>query len=532
MNFIKNSIFILILISISSISAQESAKDFTIKYISNENIYIDGGSIDGLAVGDTIIVMRKNTRIAVMTINYTADHSAACTIVSQSMQVQPGDLARPLVLRQQEKFETVSSPLKTRKTILRQKTQTKQNDMKIRGSVSLQWYHFEDMSEGNFSFDQPGGRLNLRMKNVFTKNLNFRIKTKSRYNKRMTHLSGTTARNEWRNRIYTVSLSFDDDNAAINYKLGRIISNKFSGIGYIDGALIQHNTTENLRYGVFAGTQPQWQYADFQTSIQKYGAYINYLQGQYGGKRFESTLAAAGEYHGAEVSREFVYLQNSFSSQQFNLYSSAELDVNRDWRKDKSGENISLTNLYLNFSYAITRSITTGLSFDDRKNYYTYEIRSVADSLFDDAMRYGARWNLNLRLPGNYRVYANAGIRARETDTENTYSGALGVSKNNITDHNLYVNFYGSGFQNYFSTGFNASLRMGKYFRAGHNVNMSYGNYSYVLSTTNTTRSNHWLRLNGNLQIFRHIYLDENYEYIWGSDSPGHRIYIEMGYRF
>ncbi|MBN2009691.1 hypothetical protein JW960_10140 [candidate division KSB1 bacterium] len=172
------------------------------------------------------------------------------------------------------------------------------------------------------------------------------------------------------------------------------------------------------------------------------------------------------------------------------------------------------------------------MSFDNRKNYYTYEIRSVADSLFDDAMRYGVRWNINARLPNNYRVFANAGLRARQTDTQNTYSFAGGVSKFNITSMRLYVNVYASGFLNYFADGYHGSLQFGKRFQAGHDVNFSYGNYSYILSTVNTTRMNQWLRANSTLQLFRHFYVSENYEYVWGDDSPGQRVYAELEYRF
>ena len=528
-----NLTFILLLCSMFTI-AWSAEHQFTIKYMSAENIYIDGGQLDGLAVGDTLVVMRKNTKIAALLINYTADHSAACTLLYQRVQINPGDMARPATLRKTGTSGTdegkTTLPVRQTRQPAPQKSVT--SGVRVGGNVSMQWYHVSDLSNGKYNFDQPGMRLNLKMHNLFSKNINFRLKTRSRYNMREREFSSTIPKDAWRNRIYTASLSYDDPKAALNFRFGRIISNAFSGIGYIDGAMVQHNVTERVHYGMFAGTQPQWQYADFQTSIQKYGAFVNYVQGEYGGKRFESTLAAAGEYHGGDISREFLYFQNSYTNARFNFFQSAELDVNRNWRRDRSGESLSLTNIYLNMSYRITSGITTGLSFDDRKNYYTWEIRSVADSLFDDAMRYGARWNLNWRLPGNYRLFMNAGLRARETDTENTYSYALGLNKSSMTSLRLYMNIYASGFHNYFSDGYHASVRFGKHFRGGHDLNLGYGNYSYMISTVNTTHSNHWLRANGNLLLGRHLYMGENYEYIWGSDSPGHRIYTELGYRF
>ena len=188
--------------------------------------------------------------------------------------------------------------------------------------------------------------------------------------------------------------------------------------------------------------------------------------------------------------------------------------------------------LYANCDYKISDWISAGMSYDDRKNYYTYEIQSLADSLFDSAMRHGLRGCVNFRLPAFMNVFGNFGLRKRKTNSENTYFFAAGVNKANLTSERLNINLFGSGFSNFFSKGYHVSLRIGKYFRSGHDLNVEYGNYSYKMNSGGVSRTNQWFRLNGTLQLFRRFYLTENYEYHWGSDMPGHRIYSELGYRF
>ncbi|MCB0295568.1 MAG: hypothetical protein KDG51_10115, partial [Calditrichaeota bacterium] len=81
-----------------------------------------------------------------------------------------------------------------------------------------------------------------------------------------------------------------------------------------------------------------------------------------------------------------------------------------------------LSNLFISGRYQVSQPLTLGLTFDNRQNYWTYEIQSLADSLFDDALRTGLRANLSLRLPGNTNLFANGGFRKRESDKEATYS--------------------------------------------------------------------------------------------------------------
>jgi hypothetical protein len=297
--------------------------------------------------------------------------------------------------------------------------------------------------------------------------------------------------------------------------------------------MLQYNASTNFKLGIFGGAKPQWQYSDFQTSLQKYGLFLNYSQGDYKTLRFESTLAAAGEYHDGTISREFIYFQNRFNDgSKWSIYQSTGIDINRDWRKDISGESVSISSLYLSGRYRFSNSVTAGLSFDNRKNYLTYEIKTIAEDLFDKALRQGLRANISLVLPQQTRFSANFGLRKKEGESETTYSYYTSLSKSNLIIRNLRGSINFSGFSNLYTNGYNPSARLSHYFNAGHSLGLKGGSYFYSLIDGEEKRSNHWAGIDSYFYLFKKVFLMANYEYNWGDDAEGHRILAELGYRF
>jgi hypothetical protein len=368
---------------------------------------------------------------------------------------------------------------------------------------------------------------------VLFRSFSFIIKSRARHDLRSKSYSNDVPKSQWRNRIYEFSFGYDDSRAPVNFQVGRIISNRFSGIGYIDGILVQENLSEISKLGVFAGTQPQWQSSDFQTSIQKYGAYYNYIKGDYQATRYEGTIALAGEYHSSIVSREFFYLQGNYNrTDRWGAYGNAELDINRGWRKAKTKQALSLTNLYLSGRHKFTNWLSASLSLDNRKNYWTYETRSIADTLFDSALRRGVRGNLDFRFPHDYSLYAGFGVNKRKTDTGATYSYSVGLNKNNFLFQKNFINTQFAGFNNTFSNGANTSLRLGRYIGRGNYLNLGYGNYFYNIKSGGNKRLNQWLMVGGQFELKYRFYSSCQYEYDWGDDLKGNRILAEFGYRF
>ncbi len=512
--------------------------DLKIKYLSSEYVYITGGKADSVSLNDQFEVIRNGVSIATIEVVYTADHSASCKILNMNQPIQAGD--RLKWLKKSIVASIVQDSLKGTISMVKEEQEKKvkvektRNLSRIRGNIGIQWYHFEDLTDSKLNFDQPTFRINFKAQKLWNRDFNFNIRFRSRKYERSRRFNNDVPASEWRNRIYEASFAYNNADSPINFKIGRIISNMFSGIGYIDGLLLQNNINELWRWGVFAGSRPEWQYSDFQTSIQKYGGYINFLKGDYLKNRWESTLAFSAEYHGSTVSREFLYLMNNYNyKSRLSVYQSLELDYNRDWRKEKTAETISITGLYVSGSYKIFDWLKTGVSYDNRKNYYTYELlKTIADSLFDSAFRQGIRANVYMRYSKNINFYGNFGWRNREGEGSDTYSYIGGLNFSNFLIRRLRITPRFAGFTNYYTSGYNPSVSLTKNFRYGHYIGISAGSYIYTLKETSTNHMNNWLRLNGQLELPWQTYFSGNYEYDWGDDVEGHRILAELGYRF
>lgn len=522
----------IIFIGIFTLQAQVNS--YKIKYISSEFVYIDAGSQQEVAIGDSLDVLRVVKKIALLKVVYTAGHSASCQIIEQQSALQVGDLVTHRKTAKNE-VESIAIRESRKRQFDQPKTKTK-NDVhaRISGSLAFQTHFYKDISTRAYDFLQPGVRLRLRARNLFGKQkLGIRISFRSRYDNRSRRLNYSVAKEEWRNRLSEAAIYYDNPSAPLNFRMGRIISNAFSGVGFIDGLLLRHNINTSWHWGLFGGSQPEWQYSGFQTSLQKYGLFLNYIKGQFGARRFEANLSLAGVYHGSVVSRELVYLNSQYQSgTNWRIYQSMELDINRDWRKERSGETVSLSGLYLSSSYKFSSRLSTGFGYDSRKNYYIYEYRTIADSLFDDAARRGLRANMTMNLFKDYRLLVHLGLRKRESEKNYTYSYSGRIQKNNFLFQRLSFSARLSGFNNVFTEGFQSGTRLGKTFRNGFAAYASYNAYVYRFKADNSRRLEQRFGLTSRTELPASLYMSADYNYNFGDEIQGHRIFAELGYRF
>ena len=507
------------------------AGDIKVKYISSEHIYLDSGKSAGLDIG-TILVIKKNNKItAKLEVVFVAENSASCKITSSEEKIKTGDQVE--IFSQPTKSDISPAiiaidpaPGSQTKSV---KTDKKKSTARIRGYLGLQWYGFLDASVKNYNFSQPAVRFKISGKGLLNNNLSFDIKLRARHYKR----SGRTPENEWRNRIYTFRVSYQNPTSPVQISAGRIISNNISGIGYIDGLHFNHNLSINWYWGFMAGFKPEWQFSGFQTVEKKYGLYLGYQNKKNAGIYFNATLAAGGEYHESTVSREFLYFRsNIVSGKSWNIYHSMEIDINREWRKERAGNSISLSSLYISGRLNVSENVSTQLSYDNRRNYYRYEYMSLADSLFDDAFRQGLRLNIHYNPQKNIRISVNGGLRKRENDTQFTYSYGAGTHIRQLLMKTMSFHARLGAFSNIYTRGVNFNLVLNNRFYSTYSVSLNYGKHYYKQILNDLNYQNQWIRLNLGVDILSYLNFSGFYEYDFGDDQNGHRIFTEIGYRF
>ncbi len=532
-----NRLFVLLIAVSSIVIGQDKKVQVRISYFSSENVFVDGGKTAGLSVGNRLVVKKGDKNIAVLEVVFVAEHSASCKILKKLEAFAVGSVAETFVKVAKKEPENLVKKLPdslvTRPDYKapRRQRERRRKRTRISGSISAQYYGLKDNTTAGLDFGQPSLRANIRGRQLWGRDYAFRIRTRTRYNSRSRDYNSDVLKSEWRNRLYEMSFSYENREKPFNFRAGRIISSQISGIGYVDGLQLTANLTPGFQVGAFGGTQPDIRNSGFSGQVTKYGGFINMIRGSNSLRRFETTVSAAGEYNAGTVSREFLMLRNTIMLGNFRIYQSLEGDLNRQWRREKSGESFSVSNLYISGNYQMGKRGSIGVTFDNRKNYWTYEVRSVADSLFDDALRTGLRSNLSLRLPWQVRFTANGGFRKRDGEAQPTWSWFGSLGKTNFLNRGLGLYVSGSGFSNVSTNGLNSSLELSQGFRSASRFSLAYGLYRYRFDLQALTQDNHWVRSSLYLAGLRRLFLSGEFQYDWGGDIRGFRFFSEIGVR-
>lgn len=522
---------ILLLVWSSLLLAEGDLHRFEVRQITTDTVYLEAKGQVLPKEGEHLTIRRGNKAIATLEVIGRSSRFISCKILSATAAVAVGDQAeyRESKIDQPptEAVEAAPSQPATAAQPEPQPVPVPRNRTKsrpVRGTVALQLHQYQAKGSDN-SYSQPTLRLNLRAEELAGGLVGFQLRTRSRYYQSDRENVPT----DWNNRIYKASVRVGREEARYQTEFGRLISNKISGVGYLDGATARMRLGTSSQLGLFAGTQPDWQQLEGQASVNKYGAFYNFSRGK-NAHFLDSTVALAGEYTDGEVNREYIYLNNRYSSGAFSLYQSAELDINRGWRSERASQSLALTNLFLQGSYRASDRVTYNLGYDNRQSYYTWDLRNQDEAFFESQTRRGFRASVSAKLFRDLRLNAGGGLNTREgeDDTRNWYL--------NLYEPDLFRGGWSArgrvnGFRNPYTEGLNPSLQLGKRWGSGHQVWVGYSAYQYDYLRTGETRDNAYIQLEAYLNLGKHWFLSGQYEQNSGDDAEGQHIYIDLGLR-
>jgi hypothetical protein len=516
-----------------SLTAAEVSSHVT--YVAASTVYLDAGRAQGLQVGDSGSVMRKDQPIVRIQVVFVADSSASCKIVTGDGTAVVGDAAiihitpppvaapdNPVAAAQPANAVT-AAPVKKTKTV-------KAN--KLSGRAGVQLYGQNSRDAGNYDSYQPAFVLRARVDRVLDAPLTLSIRLNARKQIRKTH-SIYAKGDEWQNRLYELSLAYAAPESRFSYEAGRILSNHLSGIGYLDGALVDYRMGGHLSAGAFGGAEPDVQTTKIQKSSTKAGAYVRYHRTGVHSTALDATVSAVGEYRHGTINREFVYQQANYTlGSRFSAWESAEININRGWRKTMAGRSMELSNLLINLRYAPTSSIAFMAGYDNRTAYRTYETRTLADSLFDTALQQGYQAGAEITLPARIRWDVRGTLQTRRTETSSARSLSTGFASSDLLGSRISAALRLTTFTNHFSKGYQPSLSLLRNLGPVLNAGLAAGHDQYDLKSTAESVSSNWARLSTDCLFGRVVYGSAYYEINRGSDYDADRFFVETGIRF
>lgn len=528
------TIWILLLLALGTTQA---ADQLLVKYLSAEHVYVSGGQADGLAVGARLIVLGPQGIKAELEVIFVAAHSASCKVIGDPSTIQIGDRVQIKELPVRDSDVAIDSPVPVMPDSIIAPVPVVSRPKKmvtpLSGSLSIIAYSYNDNAVTNLDFTQATTRLSLKARRLWGKEITLSVRGRGRFDKRQREYRSDIQRQDWQNRLWELSIAYQEPTAVINLWAGRILPRRVGGVGYLDGLLLEGRLTDRFRAGLFGGSYPDWMYDDRRFSLMKAGGYLVYAAGSFGQLHVEQSLGASGEYHRGDVNREYLILQGRLGKGSlWGLNHTAELDINRDWRKIRSGKSTQLSSLFLNGWIRPGARVRFSVSYDTRTNYWTFESRSAVDSLFDDNLRQGVRFQTDLTLPAQSFISGSAGYRKRDGDADPTWSYSANLRKGNVFVSGLTLSAQYAGFDGPANRGYNYSLRASRLFTTRYTIGVGHGKYAYRTTTMSEYRTNDWIEVTGQADLSRRYWLGVQVQIDSGDDIDGTRVQSELGYRF
>lgn len=534
---------------VGAADAPPAARPLQITYVTAGAVYVDGGRVEGLAVGQRIEVRRSGEPIALLEVAYVADHSASCRVVSQRRSPTQGDVAVALLAAPTAPpappvtpEPAVPRPAETPPEALVPAAPAPAASLsprvanRVSGYLSLGMQQFDDGIDAARGYDEGTARVTFRVRDLQGLPMELRVRGRTRQTSRTGTSGAADARSD---RLYEASLAYAPREGRLSWAVGRLGASPFVSIGYLDGALAQLRMTRRWYAGAFAGSRPDERDLGLTSTGTKYGGFLRFSTGDgFGGDGdplyAEVVLAGIGEYaKRGEVSREYVSLESRLGAgARWSLYQRAELDLNRGWRQQLSGSSSQVSNASLAASVRLSKSFRALVTYDQRRNYLTYESRPLPEEVFTRYLREGARATLEWQNDAGWLASLGGGLERDDQGGDPTTSASfsLGTSRfgSFVLSTGLDLSMYSGGV----ADGYVATFRVRRPFRGGHDLGLTLGTSSVTLASLPGARSNQWARLSGTVQLPWRLYVIGELEYDTGDDLAGTRYLVEVGYQF
>jgi hypothetical protein len=363
--------------------------------------------------------------------------------------------------------------------------------------------------------------------------LPLRLSTRARSSQNRQQLGANSVRTQPAlHRVYEIALEFTTPDAQLEFAVGRMLRNEWRGVGYLDGVALGYRLNEMWRAGVFAGTQPDLYHYDFNFAEKKLGGFLQMKRPV--GKSAELVIAATGvgQYIRQQISREYLAAEFNFNwLQRLYLTQYLEIDYNRHWRKTAKTGAIDLSNTYFNAGYYPQSWISFGVSYDARRLIRTWETRSIADSLFDQALRQGWRANVSLQPTTLLRFTVDGGLQQYK-GTPNVYSAGISASAWNLLRTGVGLSARLSYFGNALSAGYYPAVDLSRSFFTIIYATVGGGAYLYRMENTGPSQHNPWERLRLDINLARRFFLSGTFENFHGNTMRFVRGFADLGWRF
>lgn len=393
-----------------------------VTYLSGESVYLDAGTKQGLKIGTHLDVLRGNTFVAQLVVEYISSSRASCRIVKSTMPVAVGDSAQyDAQMPTEARVAAAASVTPASGTSALKRASPRP----VRGRVGVRYLRSDPGLGPAAVLIRPAFDLRADGHQMNGTPIGLTIDVRA-YRDRRTGATGSSSNVT---RVYQGLLEVSPSGSSARLGIGRQFSTALTSIGIFDGVSLDVNRSR-WSTGALAGSQPELGSFGLSSEVREYGAYVQLHNERNVAPAWATTLGAIGSYVHGEIDREFAYLQTAFTSRRLTWYAAQELDVNRGWKSQAEGTAVSPTSTFTMLRLGVTNDFQLNVGYDSRRTVRLYRDFLTPEIEFDDSFRQGAWGGLSLTAFGRLRASADARrSTGGNAGTTESYTGMLSVSR-------------------------------------------------------------------------------------------------------
>lgn len=402
----------ILLVLLLASAGRAPAATAPVSYLSGGSVYVDAGAREGLAVGDTLVVLRGTREVARVRVTFASSHRAACDTLWTGATLQVGDLVRYVAAAPPPAAGDTASLATPAPATAPGAPAAKPSAgrARLRGRVGAGWLSVETSDGG--SFRQPSLALRFDGTGLNGGRTDVAFDLRSRRTTRDFAGAGSSVENI--GRVYRAALTMRAGDPGKRLVLGRQSSTALTSVNLFDGALLEL-ADESHTFGVFAGTQPEALRYGFSSDVVQGGAFFEFHQPPFSAARWSVALGGVTSLDHGHPNRDFAFAQGWWFSKAFTASLTQELDVNRSWKRVNGEPLLTATSTFATASAPVTTWLSLNAGYDNRRNVRLYRDHLTPETEFDDAFRQGAWVGAqfsalsHLRFGGDTRANDGAG---------------------------------------------------------------------------------------------------------------------------